>query len=48
MAETERKEQALLVGINNMEDEDDFDRSMEELERLAQACGKGINRSESV
>ena len=38
MAETERKEQALLVGINNMEDEDDFDRSMEELERLAQAC----------
>ena len=38
MAETERKEQALLVGINNMEDEDDFDRSMEELERLARAC----------
>ena len=33
MAETERKEQALLVGINNMEDEDDFDRSMEELKR---------------
>lgn len=37
MAETGQKEQALLVGIN-LEDGDDFDRSMEELERLAQAC----------
>lgn len=36
--ETEKKERALLLGVN-LNDGEDFERSMEELKNLAEACG---------
>ncbi|MBS6395806.1 MAG: GTPase HflX [Clostridiales bacterium] len=37
----ERKERALLLGVN-LNDGEDFERSMQELESLAQACGMEV------
>ncbi len=34
----ERKERALLLGVN-LNDGEDFERSMEELRNLAESCG---------
>lgn len=39
--EQEKKERALLLGVN-LHDGEDFERSMEELESLAEACGMAV------
>ena len=39
--EPDKKEQALLVGVD-LHDGEDFERSMEELSQLAQACGMEV------